>query len=105
MKTYDWKCVWFINSPELREISRLSDELDKRLNSGLSGNIPKLAKALNTTEQKVAWALQDLCSCRAPEVLIDSDEGEQYFQSFIALRKGSPRPFTDEMEFYGRMMR
>ncbi|MBA7560945.1 MAG: hypothetical protein GH159_00140 [Dehalococcoidia bacterium] len=105
MKTYEWKDAWHFGTPENEELRLLHEQLRKRLNSGLIGTIPKLAEALKADEQKVAWALQGLCDCRDPEILINSKKGEAYFMDVIKLRNSSPRPFTDQMKFYGRQMR
>lgn len=105
MKVYDWKELWSIGSPETEAILTLRKVLEKEMNTGLSGTIPKLAKKLHTDEQIIAWALQNTCDCRQPRILVDSDEGEKYFNDVIKLSWKSPRPFTDKMEFYGRDMR
>ena len=105
MKIYEWRDSWVIVTAEVEEIISLGEQLRKRLNTGLSGTIPKLAKAMKADEQKIAWALQDLCECHKPYVLMDNKEGEAYFMKFIDLRNALPKPFNDETEFYGADMR
>ncbi len=101
MKTYEWQTLMKIGGKP----DDLKERIVAKLSCGFQGTIPEIAKVLGETEERVAEALQGLCEPKSPEIIMNTDKGEEFFTRFIKLRRTIPQPFNDKIEFYHWSMR